>query len=120
VKRIHWVEPMGPESEPIHCWISEAAAIRISKAVAKLKGHIYESDQQALGDFMAVHWATTEEQLLNKVFHVTGWIQYKEDHATQIDYVQIAESPEDAIEMASSQFGPKNFTSVLHAEEIEK
>lgn len=53
-----WVEPFGPNNEAVHMRVTEATAIAKAKAVAAEHGHTYASDEDALGDFIAVHWAT--------------------------------------------------------------
>lgn len=54
---VEWVEPYGPNDEP--CWrrTSAQTAIKVAKLVAAKHNHTYQSDEQALADFMAVHWA---------------------------------------------------------------
>lgn len=55
---VSWVEPFGPNNEAVHMRVTEATAIAKAKAVAAEMGHTYVSDETALEDFIAVHWAT--------------------------------------------------------------
>ena len=41
--------------------ITEEEAIEITKEKAFMNGHIYKNDDQALVDFMTIHWAWKEE-----------------------------------------------------------
>ena len=61
---VEWVEPFGPNSEPVYCRVSKQTAIaaqRQSASTAK-SGFIYETDIQALEDFMTVHWASLRKE----------------------------------------------------------
>lgn len=53
---VEWVEP-GENDEPVIQIISIEEAVKIAKAVAATKGYTYSSDQDALEDFVTVHWA---------------------------------------------------------------
>jgi hypothetical protein len=55
---IEWVEPFGPNNEPVYMRVSESTAIAAIKAVAAKRGHVYADDNDALEDFIAVNWAT--------------------------------------------------------------
>ena len=58
---VEWVEPFGPNSEPVYCRVSIATAIATQKYTAQQAkaGFRYLSDNEALDDFMTVHWAKT-------------------------------------------------------------
>lgn len=49
------IEP-SPNGTILHYYTREGA-IKIAKAVAKERGYIYKSDEEALQDFVVVHWA---------------------------------------------------------------
>lgn len=54
---VEWVEPFI-ESEPVYMRVSVAIAIKYQKHKAKsLHGYIYATDDEALEDFVVVHWA---------------------------------------------------------------
>jgi hypothetical protein len=55
---IEWIEPFGPNNEPVYCRVPTSTAIAVAKYIAAKQGHMYESDQDALDDFIIVHWAT--------------------------------------------------------------
>lgn len=60
---IEWVEPFGPNDEPVYMCISESTAIATQKYIAlQNKKFIYSDDAAALGDFMIVHWAKFVER----------------------------------------------------------
>jgi hypothetical protein len=57
---IEWVEPIGPNSEPVYCRISEKTAVAVqrhSSMQSNKKRDVYLTDGAALEDFMIVHWA---------------------------------------------------------------
>lgn len=56
---IEWVEPYG-DYGTLYCTVSEKTAIAVEKAIAAAAGKpgIYSTDDEALQDFMTVHWAT--------------------------------------------------------------
>jgi hypothetical protein len=56
---ITWVEPFSACGEPCYCVVSEKAAVEVMRSAALVhpKKHKYSSDQEALEDFMTVHWA---------------------------------------------------------------
>ena len=67
-KWIEWIEPFGPDSEPVYCRVTTEVAIAYQKhSAATIRseawpaGFVYESDERALEDFMTVHWATYVE-----------------------------------------------------------
>ena len=56
---IEWIEPFGPDNEPVFCRVTVRTAVaaqKFSSAQAK-EGFTYVSDEDALDDFMVVHWA---------------------------------------------------------------
>ena len=64
-KWIEWIEPFGPDSEPVYCRVTEQTAIATQKyTAATLPGrtsYIYATDAEALDDFVTVHWASVIE-----------------------------------------------------------
>ena len=51
---IDWVEPFGPNNEPVYL------RVLASTAIADMKTRWpYTDDQKALDDFIVVRWATT-------------------------------------------------------------
>lgn len=54
---IEWIEPFGPKGEPVYMRVPYSTAIAVAKTAAASKGHSYASDEQALEDFIVVHWA---------------------------------------------------------------
>lgn len=55
---VEWVEPFGPNNEPVYMRVPASTAIAVSKTNAKNRGKSYPNDYQALEDFVAVHCAT--------------------------------------------------------------
>ena len=54
---ITWVEPFGPNPEPVYMFVPE------STAIASLKERLhYTNDEEALSDFMTAHWAWFTEK----------------------------------------------------------
>ena len=53
---LEWVEPFGPNNEPVFMRVPYATAIARSKANASANWHTYDNDEQALDDFRAVNW----------------------------------------------------------------
>ena len=58
---IDWIEPFGPENQPVYMRVPESTAVAVSKTIAASKGHTSANDQQALDDFVTVHWAKVIE-----------------------------------------------------------
>jgi hypothetical protein len=58
---VEWIEPFGPKNEPVYCRVPESTAIAVQKKVAGEKGFGYASDEEALLDFVTVHWAEIKE-----------------------------------------------------------
>ena len=54
---IEWVEPYGPNSEPLYLRLPASTAIAVAKNQWGAKSP-YKDDEDALNDFMIVHWAT--------------------------------------------------------------
>lgn len=55
--------------------ITEEQAIKLAKEAAFINGHVYKNDEDALLDFMAIHWAWKEPDkeeniaYLNEIFN---------------------------------------------------
>lgn len=64
-KWIEWVEPFSPSNEPVYCRVTPEVAIECAKASAKQAkpDFVYASDQEALDDFIIVHWANVREDI---------------------------------------------------------
>jgi hypothetical protein len=58
MKWVEWIEPFGPNSEPVYLSCPATTAVAVM-----MQAHPYESDQEALDDFIVVHWATVTEKL---------------------------------------------------------
>jgi hypothetical protein len=56
-KWIEWVEPYGPNSEPVFLRVSEKTAIAVQKYKESQNGYTYKNDKQALDDFIICNWA---------------------------------------------------------------
>jgi hypothetical protein len=56
VRHVYYVQPDN-DGRPVACFLTEAEAIARAKAV-----HSYATDEAALADFMAVHWASFEPE----------------------------------------------------------
>jgi hypothetical protein len=56
---IEWIEPFGPNSEPVFCRVPESTAVATQRHTAQglERPYTYATDEDALVDFMAVHWA---------------------------------------------------------------
>ena len=56
---VEWIEPFGPANEPVYCCVPESTAIAAQKAAAAQirAGFVYPNDEEALMDFVVVHWA---------------------------------------------------------------
>lgn len=60
---ITWIEPWGPNSEPVYSFAPESTAIAFQKSARSSKtNNPYRSDADALDDFMVVNWATFTEK----------------------------------------------------------
>jgi len=56
---VEWIEP-AIDSDPVYCRVPKATAIKMQRnaALNSPKHYVYPNDEQALEDFMTVHWAT--------------------------------------------------------------
>lgn len=52
-----WVDPADSKSRPRVSIVGERTAIQMSKDAAAKHNYTYESDEDALTDFLAVYWA---------------------------------------------------------------
>lgn len=61
---VEWIEPFGPNSEPVYCRVAISTAIATQKYSAQqVKPEFrYPSDEAALEDFIAVHWGKIVEE----------------------------------------------------------
>jgi hypothetical protein len=57
---IIWNEPDKNGKDKV-CKASRQQAIEMQKACAERNGFTYENDEEALADFIALHWAREEE-----------------------------------------------------------
>jgi hypothetical protein len=57
---VEWVEPFGPNNEPVYMRVADKTAIAVMKSL-----HKYESDEKAFEDFVTVHWASVREEQEN-------------------------------------------------------
>ena len=55
---VEWAEPFGPNCEPAYKRCRESTAIAAAHKVALEHNYTYKSDDEALADFMVVHWAS--------------------------------------------------------------
>lgn len=55
---VEWVEPFGPDDQPAFIRVAKSTAVAYQKHNASIKKYTYETDEDALIDFMVVHWAT--------------------------------------------------------------
>ena len=77
-----------PEDEHI---ITEAEAIAWQRAAGLARGYVYESDGEALADFMAVNWANNEMQphLLTHIVEEAGDLAHPDYDATMKDMLSM-------------------------------
>jgi hypothetical protein len=56
---VQWDEPFDSQANPpnIVCRMIVDDAIRAQRNIARSRGHEYETDERALDDFLAAHWA---------------------------------------------------------------
>ena len=68
---IEWIEPFGPNNEPVYMRVPASTAIAVAKKNWNTPGHVYyENDQDALDDFMVVNWASFVDYLgIADVYH---------------------------------------------------
>ena len=50
---IEWIEPFGPNNEPVYMRVTPETAIAVMK-----KAHPELTDEQALDEFIVVNWAS--------------------------------------------------------------
>ena len=81
-----------PEDEHI---ITEAEAIAWQRAAGLARGYVYESDGEALADFMAVNWANNETppHLLTYVVEEAGDLAHPDYDATMKDMLSMLAHP---------------------------
>lgn len=62
---VEWIEPFGPNNEPVYLSVPESTAISRAKA-NWAKYHPdkppYATDEDALDDFMIIQWATFRKE----------------------------------------------------------
>jgi hypothetical protein len=61
MRHVYYVQPDN-DGRPVNCFLTEAEAIARAKAVAASVGFSYATDEAALADFMAVHWASFDPE----------------------------------------------------------
>ena len=54
---LKYVQPANEAGDPVFVFVSEKVAVEQQKKAAVLHGYVYERDEDAVLDFMAVHWA---------------------------------------------------------------
>lgn len=54
---VEWVEPFGPNNEPVYMRVEVTTAIAKQKAYVESLGKRYLDDKDALQDFITVNWA---------------------------------------------------------------
>lgn len=59
---IEWVEPFDVAGNPMYCRVARDVVIAAQKEAVKARKFEYLDDQQALDDFIAVHWAKVIEE----------------------------------------------------------
>ena len=61
---VEWIEPFGPNSEPVYMAVPEATAIAVMKDIANrhYPPSFYRTDEDALQDFVVVNWAEIKER----------------------------------------------------------
>lgn len=59
---IRWIEPFGPNNEPVYCYVPRETAIAVQKDRESKRGNTYPNDEKALLDFIAIHWAYETEE----------------------------------------------------------
>ena len=58
---IEWVEPFI-DSDPVYMRVLPETAIKSARHAAIFRGHYYATDEDALEDFIAVHWAVRKTE----------------------------------------------------------
>lgn len=54
---VEWIEPFGPDSEPVFMRVPHSTAVASARAAAHQAGRDDLTDEQLFDDFMIVHWA---------------------------------------------------------------
>lgn len=65
MRKVTWFEPTsGEDSTPIERTLTEAEAINQQRETARKArpGYEYKTDEEALDDFLIVHWATLSDE----------------------------------------------------------
>jgi hypothetical protein len=60
IEWVEWIEPFGPNNEPVYMRVTIEVAIACAKHNARVLTGLekpYKTDKDALLDFMSVHWA---------------------------------------------------------------
>lgn len=53
---IEWVEPYGPNDEPVYMRVTAETAIAKQKVQAAKWEYVYQNDEQALEDFLTINY----------------------------------------------------------------
>lgn len=61
MKYVEWVEPGEKDSLPVFCCMPADWAIVFQHHYAVVNGRSYPTDQDALQDFLVIHWATEQD-----------------------------------------------------------
>jgi hypothetical protein len=56
-KWVEWIEPFGPNNEPVYLRVEASTAIAVMKEI-----HPELTDDHALESFIVMHWAETYEK----------------------------------------------------------
>jgi len=59
---VAWIEPFGPNSEPVYCCVSQETAIASMRRHYTANNKPAPNDEELLLDFVSVHWAQMIEQ----------------------------------------------------------
>ena len=57
---IHWIDP-DENGLPVERAITHDEAVARQKVAAARRGYVYDTDTDALDDFMTIHWAWEKE-----------------------------------------------------------
>ena len=58
-KWVEWIEPFGPNNEPVYMRVPKSTAIAQAKAAAHQAGLDDLTDEQLFENFKVVHWASS-------------------------------------------------------------
>ena len=105
-----------PEDEHI---ITEAEAIAWQRAAGLARGYVYESDGEALADFMAVNWANNETppHLLTYVVEEAGDLAHPDYDATMKDMLSMLAHPSPVVR-EGALYGLAKLADHAHADEL--